>query len=117
MQLSNAVYDKLKWITMIVLPALGALYFGLSKFWPLPYVEEVPGTISLIVVFLGAILGFSSKSYNAADNTDGTLSVDTSANTVTVDLSKVTALVHGQTISLKVQDASDAMSTNSRASQ
>jgi len=63
MVFSNAVYDKLKWIAQILLPALATLYFALSKVWNLPYSEQIVGTISAVDVFLGAILQISSKNY------------------------------------------------------
>ena len=62
--LDNKTYDILKWIALIFLPALGALYFGLSKIWGLPYGVEVVGTISLFDTFLGALLGISTLNYN-----------------------------------------------------
>lgn len=61
--MSNRVYDSLKFIAMILLPALATLYFALAKLWSLPYPEEVVGTISAIDVFLGALLGISSSLY------------------------------------------------------
>lgn len=61
--MSNRVYDFLKFIAMILLPALATLYFALAKLWTLPYPEEVVGTISAIDVFLGALLGISSNLY------------------------------------------------------
>ena len=42
--MSNKCYDVLKWIALIVLPAIGALYFALSQLWGLPYAEEIVGT-------------------------------------------------------------------------
>lgn len=63
MKMSNKVYDVLKYIAMIVLPALGALYFGLASIWGLPYGEEVVGTITVVDTFLGALLGLSSAQY------------------------------------------------------
>lgn len=57
-------YNLLKWIAMIVLPALGALYFGLASIWGLPYGQEIVGTITVIDTFLGAILGISSSNYS-----------------------------------------------------
>ena len=68
--MSNKVYDVLKWIALIFLPALGALYFGLSKIWGLPYGEEIVGTISVIDTFLGALLGVSTVAYNKAQAKD-----------------------------------------------
>lgn len=64
MQMSNKVYDVLKWITTIVLPALGTLYFALSSIWGFPYGEQVVGSITAVVTFLGAILGISTANYN-----------------------------------------------------
>lgn len=64
MKMSNKVYDVLKYITQIVLPAIATLYFALSDVWNLPYAEQVVGTITAIVTFLGVILGISSANYN-----------------------------------------------------
>lgn len=61
--MSNRIYDVLKYIAQIVLPALGALYFGLASIWGLPYGEEIVGTISVIDAFLGALLGISTAQY------------------------------------------------------
>ena len=59
----NKTYDLLKWIAMIVLPALGSLYFGLASIWGLPYGEQIVGTITVIDTFIGALLGISSAQY------------------------------------------------------
>lgn len=68
MKLSNKVYDVLKYITQIGLPALGTLYFALSNIWGFPYAEQVVGTISAIVTFLGVLLGISSAKYKKEEN-------------------------------------------------
>lgn len=62
--LSNKVYDVMKWIAQYFIPAIGALYFGLSRIWGFPYGEEVVGTLTLIDTFLGAVLGISTVQYN-----------------------------------------------------
>ena len=62
--MSNRVYDILKYVAQIVLPAIGALYFALSQIWGLPYGEQIVGTISAIDCFLGALLGISTYQYN-----------------------------------------------------
>lgn len=64
MKLNNKVYDILKWIAMIVLPALGTLYFTLAGIWGLPYGEQVVGTITALVTALGTILKISTAKYN-----------------------------------------------------
>lgn len=62
--MSNKVYDVLKFIAQIVLPAIGTLYFALASIWGLPCGEQIVGTITAIDTFLGALLGLSSMSYN-----------------------------------------------------
>ena len=64
MELSNKVYNVLKWIAMYLLPALGTLYFALASIWGLPYGEQIVGTITAIDTFLGVILGISTAQYN-----------------------------------------------------
>lgn len=77
--ISNEAYDFLKWVAGIVLPALGALYFGLAQIWGLPNAEEVVGTVTVVDLFLGTILGLSTKQYNQSEEKyDGQLVVDTS---------------------------------------
>lgn len=70
MKLSNELYDTLKWIAQILLPALGTLYFALGKIWGLPYGTEIVGTITALDAFLGALLGISTMSYNKGGDED-----------------------------------------------
>ena len=63
MKLSNKAYDVLKFIALIVLPAIGTLYFALAGIWGLPYGEQIVGTITAIDTFLGALLGLSTAQY------------------------------------------------------
>ena len=62
--MSNKMYDVLKWITMVVLPAIATAYTGLSGVWGLPFAEQIPDTIMIVVTFLGIVLGISSAQYN-----------------------------------------------------
>lgn len=62
--MSNKVYDILKFIATIVLPALGTLYFTLSGIWGFPYGEQIVGTITAVDTFLGAVLMISNANYN-----------------------------------------------------
>ena len=64
MKMSNKVYDVLKYIAQIALPALATLYFALAKIWNFPYGAEIVGTISAVDAFLGALLKISSDQYN-----------------------------------------------------
>lgn len=62
--MSNSMYDKLKWIAQILLPAVGTLYFALAQIWGFPFAEQIVGSISAIDCFLGALLGISTALYN-----------------------------------------------------
>lgn len=68
MKLSNAVYDILKWITMIVIPALATAYVGLAAVWGWPYADEVAKTAAVVCTLLGALLGISTAQYNLRNN-------------------------------------------------
>lgn len=63
MKMSNKVYDVLKWITMVALPAISTLYFALAGIWGFPYGEQVVGTIAAITACMGVLLGISSAQY------------------------------------------------------
>jgi len=71
MVFNNKVYDILKWIAQIALPATGTLYFALAGIWGFPYGEQIVGTITAIDTFIGVLLGISSSGYSG----DGTLNV------------------------------------------
>lgn len=62
--LDNKIYDILKWVALIALPAVATLYTALAGVWGLPYAEEIPATITAIDLFIGALLGVSSYKYN-----------------------------------------------------
>lgn len=64
MIMPNKVYDILKWICMILLPAVVALYASLSSTWGWPNSEEIVATLAAIEVFMGAVLKISTANYN-----------------------------------------------------
>lgn len=66
MKLSNRVYDILKYIVTIVLPALTTLWLTIASIWHIPYGEPIGATMGAITVFLGALIGISSKNYNSS---------------------------------------------------
>jgi len=64
MILNNKIYDALKWVVMVVIPALTTAYVGLSGIWGWPYATEVAKTSAVICTLLGALLGISTAQYN-----------------------------------------------------
>jgi uncharacterized membrane protein AbrB (regulator of aidB expression) len=71
MILKGKVYDILKWFTLVVLPALGAAYFGLAGIWALPMAGEIAATVVVAEVLLGSLLGISSARFFAAQAAGG----------------------------------------------
>lgn len=67
MLFSNKVYERLKFVVQILLPALSGAYFALGQIWHFPDVEEIVGSIAVITTFLGALLRVSSNTYNNSD--------------------------------------------------
>lgn len=63
MKLTNKTYDLLKWLVIIVLPALATLYSALAAVWGFPYAQEIVTTIAAVAAFLGALLGISTAEY------------------------------------------------------
>ena len=63
MKMSNKVYDVLKFIAQIVLPALATFYVSIAGYWNLPFPKEISGTIMAIDTLLGACLMISSANY------------------------------------------------------
>lgn len=64
MQLNNKVYNVLKWVVMIALPAIATLYTALAAIWGWPMADSVSQTITAITTFLGVLLGVSTYNYN-----------------------------------------------------
>lgn len=64
--MSNKIYDILKYVAMIVMPAVIALVGSIFNIWRLPYGVEITETLAAINACLGAILGVSSAQYNKA---------------------------------------------------
>lgn len=59
MKMKDSVYDVLKWVCLIALPALAVLYAVIAKIWDLPYGAEIPATINAVAVFIGSLIGIS----------------------------------------------------------
>lgn len=73
MTLKKGVYDTVKWIALIFLPAAGTLYAAFAIIWDLKYTVQVTNSVLAVDTFLGALVGISSKGY--APPLDGKLFV------------------------------------------
>lgn len=63
--MSNKLYDVLKWLCLIVSPAVCTLLTTLNALWGwnLP-IEAIVGTITGVTTFVGALIGISTAAYN-----------------------------------------------------
>lgn len=63
MKLPDKIYNVLKWLVCIVIPALTTAYVGLAAVWGFPFPEEIAKTSAIVCTLLGALLGISSVEY------------------------------------------------------
>ena len=57
------VYDAIKYVVTIIMPALSVLYVGLAAIWGWPYADEVAKSTTVVCTLLGALLGISTAQY------------------------------------------------------
>lgn len=71
MKMNNKVYDVLKWICIVVSPALVTLLVTLNSLWSfgLP-IEAITGTITAVTTFIGVVIGISSLHYQKEGESD-----------------------------------------------
>lgn len=63
MEMSDKLYNILKKLCTIIIPASCSLYWGLSGIWGWPYAEQIVGTGSVICTFIGALIGISTDKF------------------------------------------------------
>ena len=82
-QLPTRAYNVLKPFVQVALPATGTLYAALAAIWGLPGEVQVVGTISAVTLFLGVVLGISTKNYYASDRPyDGVINISQQDNSL-----------------------------------
>ena len=65
MRLSDKVYDLLKWFALVAVPAVEAFWLTIGKTWGFPYLTEIGTTIAAVGLLIAALIGVSTKTYNA----------------------------------------------------
>ena len=72
--LPDKVYEVLRWLVAVFLPALGVFFSTLAEawHWNLP-TEAILTTLSAVELFLGAIFGISKVIYDRKDNPENDL--------------------------------------------
>jgi len=71
--LPDKVYDILKWVAIIALPAFSVFYAKIGAVWGFLYTEQICETLDACGLLLGALLCISTIQYvaNKADSDDG----------------------------------------------
>ncbi|MBR3585510.1 MAG: phage holin [Oscillospiraceae bacterium] len=80
MSFNNKVYNILKWIALILLPAVSTLIMSLGDIWGLDCKEQICLTITAIDTFLGALLAISTAAYKG----EGKIAIDAGSNSCVV---------------------------------
>ena len=70
MKLPDNVYNWLKWLCLIALPAVATFYGVIGKIWDIPYTAEVVTTITAVATLIGALIGVSTVAYNKQKDGD-----------------------------------------------
>ena len=107
MYFNNKVYDVLKWVVQLLLPALATFYFAIASIWGLPYAEQVIGTITAVATMLGIVLGISKANYKG----DGTLTIDLNSMEATVD-TEFEKMVDQKMVTLKIATVPETAPTD-----
>jgi len=65
--MSNKLYNILKWLVLIALPALSTFLCAMSSYWGFDAVKVI-GSIAALETFLGSLIGVSTYQYNKNQN-------------------------------------------------
>ena len=66
MKLPNKVYDILKWLALLALPAIADFIKFLFPTWDIPYGDPIAETIRQVALLIGILIGISSISHEKA---------------------------------------------------
>ena len=76
MILSDKQYNVLKWVGLIVLPAIATLVKAVFPVWGLPYADAIATTCTALGVFVGTLIGVSQANMKPELDADEEAVVD-----------------------------------------
>ena len=62
--MNNKIYDILKYVSVIGIPAVVLLLNTLGQIWGWKHTTEITATVSAVGVFIGALIQISSAKYS-----------------------------------------------------
>lgn len=64
MKLPDKVYDVLKWVVLVCIPALTTAYVGLDALFGWGYGDVVAKVSAIVCALIGSLVGISTAEYN-----------------------------------------------------
>lgn len=83
--LPDRVYDILKWVAIIALPAFSVFYAKIGAVWGLPYTEQICETLDAVALLIGALLCVSAIQYATGKAEEGQKSANSGVLLTEVD--------------------------------
>ena len=80
--LNDKVYEVLKWLAILALPAVADFIKFLFPTWGLPYGDPIAETIRQVALLLGVLIGISTVQYNKQVSADLTSIQDAVINEI-----------------------------------
>lgn len=65
--MNDRIYDWMKWLVCICIPALTVAYTGLDSLFHWGYADVVAKCSAILCTLLGTLLGISTAQYNKAN--------------------------------------------------
>lgn len=88
MVLNDNVYKVLKWLGLIVLPAIATLVKAVFPVWELPYADAIAITCTAVGTFIGTIICVSSANLKSEMAEQAVYVLDTDAKEETAETSE-----------------------------
>ncbi len=85
MVLNDNVYKVLKWLGLIVLPAIATLVKAVFPVWELPYADAIAITCTALGTFIGTIICVSSANLKSEMAEQAVYVLDTDAKEETAE--------------------------------
>ena len=66
--MSNKTYDILKYLALVVCPALCTLVAAIAVIWQIPHTDEIVATLAAINTFIGSIVVYNKAKWDKENN-------------------------------------------------